>query len=92
MKKVMNELQINEKATDVVFHYNKAHNTNTLIPPWVVKCKGNSFYVHHMTICPKVGFSTKETPDNPHTKAALKVKGVLKILEYEDGTTEAYVE
>ncbi|MDF2534105.1 MAG: hypothetical protein K0R18_262 [Bacillales bacterium] len=45
-----------------------------------------------MTICPKVGFTTKETPDSPHTKAALKVKGVLRILEFEDGTTEAYVE
>jgi hypothetical protein len=45
-----------------------------------------------MTICPGVGFSTKETPDNPHTKAALKVKGVLTLVEYEDGTIEANVE
>jgi hypothetical protein len=26
-----------------------------------------------------VGFSTKETPDNPHTKGSLKFKGRLKI-------------
>lgn len=45
-----------------------------------------------MTIMPGIGFSTKETPDNPHTKASLKVKGVLSIIEYEDGTNEAVVE
>jgi hypothetical protein len=44
-----------------------------------------------MTIAPGVGFSTKETPDSPHTKAALKVKGVLRIIE-EDGITQAFVE
>lgn len=92
MKKVLNDLQITEKVADIVFHYNKAHNTNTQIPPWVIKCRGNTFYIHHMTISPSIGFSTKETPDNPHTKATLKVKGVLRLIEYEDGTTEAYVE
>lgn len=76
----------------MVFHYNKAHNTNSQIPPWVVKCKGQSFYINHMIISPGVGFSTKETPNNPHTKAALKVRGQLKLVEYDDGTTEAYVE
>jgi hypothetical protein len=45
-----------------------------------------------MTISPGVGFSTKETPDSPHTKAALKVKGILTLVEQEDGTVEAFVE
>jgi len=45
-----------------------------------------------MTISEGIGFSTKETPDSPHTKAALKVKGVLKIVTYEDNMVEAIVE
>lgn len=75
-----------------MFHFNKKHNEDPHnIPPWVVKCKGESFYVNHMTISPGIGFSTKETPDSPHTKAALKVKGTLKIVEFDDGTVEAFV-
>lgn len=57
-----------------------------------MKFKGNSYYVNHMTIVPGIGFSTKETPENPHTKASLKVKGNLKIVKYNDGTIEALVE
>jgi hypothetical protein len=45
-----------------------------------------------MTIGEGVGFSTKETPDSPHTKAALKVKGVLSIVTYDDNIIEAFVE
>jgi hypothetical protein len=45
-----------------------------------------------MTISPGIGFSTKETPDSPHTKAALKVKGMLSLIEHDDGTVEAFVE
>lgn len=75
-----------------MFHFNKKHNEDPAnIPPWVVKVKGQSHYVHHMTIAPGVGFTTKETPDSPHTKAALQVKGSLTIKEI-DGKVEAYVE
>lgn len=92
MKKVLNSLQVSEEKAVVVFHYNKAHNADITIPPWVVKCKGKSYYVNHMTIGEGVGFSTKETPVSPHTKAALKVKGVLSIVTYDDNTIEAFVE
>lgn len=63
----------------IVFHYNKAHNTNTSIPTWIVKHKGQTYYVHHLDS--KVGFSTKETPDSDHTKGSLLFKGKLKIVE-----------
>lgn len=59
---------------DVVFHFNKAHIANPQIPPWVLKIKGESYYVQHVDS--QVGFSTKETPDNPHTKGSLKFKNV----------------
>ena len=85
-------LQISDKREEIVFHFNKAHNNDPFnIPPWIVKCKGQSYYVNHMTIEPGIGFSTKETPDSPHTKAALKVRGKLKLITHENGEVEALV-
>jgi hypothetical protein len=47
---------------------------------WVVKAKGQTFYVNH--VISEVGWSTKETPDNPHTKGAIKIKNCyLSITE-----------
>lgn len=68
----------NEKDR-IVFHYNKQHNIDTSIPPWVIKHKGQTYYVHHLDS--KVGFSTKETPENEHTKASLMFRGILSIVE-----------
>ena len=72
----------------IVFHFNKAHNQDQSIPPWVVKTKGQTHYVHHFTS--EVGFSTKETPDNPATKAAIQLRGTL-TLYHEDGITTAVI-
>ena len=68
----------------IVFHYNKAHNTDSSIPTWIIKHKGQTYYVNHMDS--KVGFSTKETPDNEHTKGSLMFKGRLSIVEKEGQT------
>lgn len=73
----------------IVFHYNKQHNIDQSVPPWTVKHKGISYYVNHMDS--KVGFSTKETPDNEMTKASIQFKGKLKIIE-ENGITTAEIE
>jgi hypothetical protein len=72
----------------VVFHFNKAHLSDSSIPMWVVKCKGETYYVHHMES--SIGFKTKETPDNPHTKGSLKFRGNLEIQE-KDGQTLAFL-
>lgn len=53
--------------------------------------KGQSFYVTHLEVKPNVGFSTKETPDNPHTKGAIKLKGTLTIFDNAEGQPEAIV-
>lgn len=79
---------ISDKPTRVVFHYNKAHNTDASIPTWVVKCKGETYYVNHLDS--EVGFSTKETPDNPHTKGSIQFRGRLEITTT-DGITTARV-
>jgi hypothetical protein len=57
------------------------HLQDSKIPMWTIKHKGSTYYVNHMDVEPGVGFSTKETPNNPHTKGSLKVKGKLKIEE-----------
>lgn len=76
------------EADRIVFHYNRAHNGDPSIPMWVVKFKGKTYYVHHLES--KVGFKTKETPDNPVTKGSIQFKGYLNLETY-DGITTAYI-
>jgi hypothetical protein len=46
------------------------------IPMWVIKVKGETYYVDHVEFYfEKSTFSTKETPNNPSTKGSLKFKG-----------------
>lgn len=54
------------------------------VPMWMIKHKGVTYYVNHLDVEPGIGFSTKETPDNEHTKGSLKFKGRLKIIEEND--------
>jgi len=74
---------------NIVFHFNKMHLQDPAIPMWTVKFKGQTHYVHHLDS--KIGFSTKETPDNPHTKGSLKFKGTISIVE-SDGQLIATIE
>lgn len=55
---------------------------------WVIKCKGETFYVNHLES--SVGFSTKETPDNPHTKGSLKFKHVDINIEGGEAIVEPH--
>lgn len=59
---------------EAVFHFNKQSLVDTTLPPWIVKAKGQTFYVRHVTA--SATWSTKETPNNSHTKGALKFKNV----------------
>ena len=68
------------KVNELVFHFNKKHLEDPNIPMWMIKTKGQTFYVDHVDC--EVGWSTKETPDNPHTKGAIKIKNCyLSISE-----------
>lgn len=86
MKQIMNC----ETEDRIIFHFNKAHLTDSSIPMWTIKHRGQTYYVNHMTVEPGIGFRTKETPDNPHTKGSLQFKGKLKIFET-DNQTEALI-
>lgn len=69
----------------IVFHYNKAHNQDKTIAQWVIKHKGQTYYVNHLIS--SIGFETKETPDSEHTKGSIQFRGKLKIYEDGGGTT-----
>jgi hypothetical protein len=62
-----------------VFHFNKKHLEDQTIPMWVLKTHGETFYVNHVDCT--VPWSTKETPDNSHTKGSIKVKDVLLQID-----------
>ena len=68
-----------DKRESIVFHFNKKHLQDSTIPMWIIKHKGETHYVNHVDVSEGVGFSTKETPDNPHTKGSIKFKGRLSI-------------
>ena len=70
--------QDNEKNR-IVFHFNKQSNLDVNLPMWVLKHKGQTFYVNHIES--RIGFKTKETPDNPHTKGSIQFVGSLIIIK-----------
>jgi len=64
---------------EAVFHFNKHHLIDPTTPMWVVKTKGKTYMVNHVTAT--VPWSTKETPDNNHTKGAIKLKNALLTID-----------
>lgn len=73
-----------QSKTRIVFHFNKKHNEDQSVPAWIVKCKGETYYVDHLDA--RVGFTTKETPNSNHTKGSLQFKGLLTIKKENDMT------
>jgi hypothetical protein len=45
---------------DIVFSFNKASIADASIPPWTIKCKGQTHYVNHVSST--AAWSTKNTP------------------------------
>ncbi len=72
----------------LVFHFNKASLANPEIPMWVLKFDGQTEYVDHVDFL-NVSFSTKETPDNPHTKGSLKFKNINLTIDGKTATITA---
>ena len=71
--------QIEYACKDVVFHFNKKHLEDQTIPMWVLKTAGETFDVNHVDC--EMPWSTKETPDNSHTKGSLKLKDALMVID-----------
>lgn len=64
---------------DCVFHFNKKHLEDPTIPMWVLKFRGETYYVNHVDC--NTSWSTKETPDNSHTKGSIKIKNCLLTID-----------
>lgn len=71
--------QIELACKEAVFHFNKKHLTDPEIPMWVVKAQGETYYVNHVNC--SVPWSTKETPNNSHTKGSIKIKRCLITID-----------
>ena len=52
---------------------------------WVIKTHGESFYVNHVTS--ELNWTTKETPDNSHTKGSIKFKECLLTFDEDNCAT-----
>lgn len=61
-----------ESCKNVDFHFNKKHLEHDFVPMWIVKAKGASYYVHHVES--RATWTTRETPDHPATKGAIRFK------------------
>ena len=71
--------QVELACKEMVFHFNKKHLEDPEVPMWIIKAKGESYYVNHVDC--SVPWSTKETPDNSHTKGAIKIKECLVTID-----------
>ena len=70
--------QIELACKDVVFHFNKKHLEDESVPMWILKTQGESYYVNHVSC--EIPWTTKETPDNNHTKGSIKIKDCLLVI------------
>ncbi len=52
---------------------------------WVLKFHGETYYVNHVDA--KLPWTTKETPDNSHTKGSIKFKNVLVTINEQNEAT-----
>lgn len=76
-------MKVEIACKDVVFAFNKKHLEDPTIPMWKLSAKGNTYYVEHVSC--DLPWTTKETPDNVHTKGSIKVKKCLLTIDNENG-------
>lgn len=68
-----------------MFHFNKGHLSDPTIPMWVIKSHGVTFYVNHVSA--EIPWTTKETPDNEHTKGSIKFKKCKLVIDSDNNAT-----
>jgi hypothetical protein len=75
-----------ERCPIIDFHFNKGSIEFPFLPAWMVKTKGKTYYVHHLDFSNAVG-TTRETPDHPSTKGAIRFRHCTLTLNA-DGTAK----
>lgn len=68
-----------------MFHFNKKHLEDETVPMWVIKSHGVTFYINHLSS--DIAWSTKETPDNEHTKGSIKFKNCKLSIDDDNCAT-----
>ena len=68
-----------------MFHFNKKHLEDETVPMWVIKSHGVTFYINHLSS--DIAWSTKETPDNEHTKGSIKFKNCKLTIDGDNCAT-----
>lgn len=81
----MTQKQIEYACRDIVFHFNKKHLEDDTVPMWILKTRGESYYVNHVSC--EIPWTTKETPDNSHTKGSIKIKDCLLVIDETNSAT-----
>ncbi len=68
-----------ENVRNMDFHFNKKHlEFPDIVPMWILKAKGATYYLNHIDC--QTPWTTRETPDNPSTKGAIRIKrGNIRI-------------
>ena len=68
-----------------MFHFNKKHLEDETVPMWIIKSHGVTFYINHLSS--DIAWSTKETPNNEHTKGSIKFKDCKLIIDDDNCAT-----
>ena len=68
-----------ENVRNMDFHFNKKHlEFPDIVPMWILKAKGSTYYLNHIDC--ETPWTTREQPDNPSTKGAIRIKrGTVSI-------------
>lgn len=69
----------------LVFHFNKKHLEDATVPMWTLKHSGHTLYVKDVTA--NVAWSTKQTPNNRHTKGSIKFRNVCLQIDDDNHAT-----
>lgn len=71
------------EAPSIDFHFNKGSIEFPFLPAWTLRCKGKSYYVHHVDF--DVVGTTRETPEHASTKGSIRFRQAVLTLS-PDGT------
>jgi hypothetical protein len=75
-----------ENCPAIDFHFNKGSIEFPQLPAWVIKAKGQQFFVHHVDFSGATG-TTRETPGHASTKGSIRFRRCTLALSPEGFAT-----
>lgn len=86
LKAQMETFPITLECRVLDFHFNKGAMEFPQIPMWVIKTRGQQFFISHFT-ADGVPWSTRELPDAKSTKGMLRFKNCTLTIDKEGNAT-----